>query len=89
VGTESPDLQIRSWVNGELRQDSRTSDLIFGCPELVRFIGETCMLRPGDLILTGTPNGVGMGMDPPRFLESGDIVRIEIERLGAIEHPIR
>jgi 2-keto-4-pentenoate hydratase/2-oxohepta-3-ene-1,7-dioic acid hydratase in catechol pathway len=89
VGTEAPDLQIRAWVNGELRQDSRTSDLIFGCPELVRFIGETCTLRPGDLILTGTPNGVGMGMDPPRFLEPGDTVRIEIESLGEIEHSIR
>ena len=55
------DLSLRTWVNGELRQDSRTSDLIFGCEELVRFIGETCTLVPGDLILTGTPSGVGMG----------------------------
>jgi 2-keto-4-pentenoate hydratase/2-oxohepta-3-ene-1,7-dioic acid hydratase in catechol pathway len=82
------DLSLRTWVNGELRQDSRTSDLIFGCEELVRFIGETCTLVPGDLILTGTPSGVGMGMDPPQFLQSGDVVRIEIEGLGAIEHPI-
>ncbi|HEX5145449.1 MAG TPA: fumarylacetoacetate hydrolase family protein [Conexibacter sp.] len=82
------DLALRTWVNGELRQDSRTSDLIFGCRELVDFIGETCTLEPGDLILTGTPSGVGMSMDPPRFLESGDVVRIEIERLGAIEHAI-
>jgi 2-keto-4-pentenoate hydratase/2-oxohepta-3-ene-1,7-dioic acid hydratase in catechol pathway len=82
------DLQLRTWVNGELRQDSRTSDLIFGCRELVDFIAETCTLRPGDLILTGTPSGVGMGMDPPQFLHSGDVVRIEIEGLGAIEHPV-
>jgi acylpyruvate hydrolase len=88
---EVPDagnLNLRTWVNGELRQDSSTSDLIFGCERLVEFIAETNTLRPGDLILTGTPNGVGMGMDPPRFLESGDVIRIEIERLGAIEHRV-
>ncbi len=88
---EVPDagnLGLRTWVNGELRQDSRTSDLIFGCEEIVEFIAETCTLLPGDLILTGTPNGVGMGMDPPQFLSSGDTVKIEIERLGSIEHRI-
>src|SRR5215218_6579427 len=82
------DLALRTWVNGELRQDSRTSDLIFGCRAVVDFIAETCTLAPGDLILTGTPSGVGASMDPRRFLASGDIVRIEIERLGSIEHAI-
>jgi 2-keto-4-pentenoate hydratase/2-oxohepta-3-ene-1,7-dioic acid hydratase in catechol pathway len=82
------DLALRTWVNGELRQDSRTSDLIFGCREVVDFIAETCTLAPGDLILTGTPSGVGASMDPRRFLAAGDVVRIEIERLGAIEHAI-
>jgi acylpyruvate hydrolase len=82
------DLAIRAWVNGELRQDARTSDLIFGCRALVDFIAETCTLAPGDLILTGTPSGVGMSMEPPRFLASGDVVRIEIERLGSIEHAV-
>jgi len=82
------DLRLRTWVNGELRQDSNTSDLIFGCEELIGFIGETCTLQPGDLILTGTPSGVGMGLDPPQFLQSGDVVRIEIEKLGVIEHPV-
>jgi acylpyruvate hydrolase len=81
-------LALRTWVNGELRQDSSTSNLIFGVPEVVAFIAETCTLQPGDLILTGTPSGVGMGLDPPRFLSGGDVVRIEIEGLGAIEHPI-
>jgi 2-keto-4-pentenoate hydratase/2-oxohepta-3-ene-1,7-dioic acid hydratase in catechol pathway len=85
---DAGDLRLRTWVNGELRQDSRTSDLIFGCEELVSFIGETCALRPGDLILTGTPSGVGMAFDPPRFLNSGDVVRIEIEKLGVIEHAV-
>lgn len=81
-------LAIRSWVNGELRQDATTSDLIFGCQALVDFISETCTLEPGDLILTGTPNGVGVAMDPPRFLASGDVVRVEIESLGSIEHAV-
>jgi 2-keto-4-pentenoate hydratase/2-oxohepta-3-ene-1,7-dioic acid hydratase in catechol pathway len=54
----------------------------------VDFIAETCTLEPGDLILTGTPSGVGMGFDPPRYLSDGDVVRVEIERLGAIEHVI-
>jgi acylpyruvate hydrolase len=85
---DAGDLRLRTWVNGELRQDSRTSDLLFGCQELVDFIAQTCTLRPGDLILTGTPSGVGQGMDPPRFLSTGDVVRIEIEKLGVIEHPI-
>jgi acylpyruvate hydrolase len=88
---EIPDphtLALRTWVNGEPRQSSSTSNLIFTVPELVAFISETCTLQAGDLILTGTPSGVGMGLDPPRFLGSGDVVRIEIESLGAIEHSI-
>jgi acylpyruvate hydrolase len=82
------DLALRTWVNGELRQDSRTSDLIFDVPQIVAFLRETITLEPGDLILTGTPSGVGMAMDPPQFLESGDVVRIEIERLGSIQHSV-
>ncbi len=81
-------LRLRTWVNGELRQDSSTADLIFPCQELVEFIAQTCTLSPGDLILTGTPSGVGQGFDPPRFLSSGDVVRIEIDRLGAIRHAV-
>jgi 2-keto-4-pentenoate hydratase/2-oxohepta-3-ene-1,7-dioic acid hydratase in catechol pathway len=81
-------LQLRTWVNGELRQDSRTNDLIFGVKDLISFISETCTLEPGDLILTGTPSGVGMAMDPPQFLDDGDVVRMEIEALGVIEHTI-
>ncbi len=81
-------LRLRTWVGGELRQDSNTSNLIFKVGDLVEFISQTCTLMPGDLILTGTPSGVGQGIQPPRFLTSGDVVRIEIEGLGAIEHPI-
>jgi acylpyruvate hydrolase len=86
---EVPDpeaLRLQTWVNGELRQDSSTADLIFGPRALADFIGEACTLHPGDLILTGTPSGVGMASG--RFLASGDVVRIEIEALGAIEHRV-
>jgi 2-keto-4-pentenoate hydratase/2-oxohepta-3-ene-1,7-dioic acid hydratase in catechol pathway len=88
---EIPDagnLRLQTWVNDDLRQDSNTADLIFGCEQLVEFIGQTCTLRAGDLILTGTPSGVGMAMDPPQFLQSGDRVRIAIEGLGEIAHPV-
>ena len=88
---EVPDagnLAIRTWVNGELRQNTNTSNLIFGCEQIVAFISQTCTLRPGDLILTGTPGGVGQGMKPAVWLASGDVVRIEIEGLGAIEHAV-
>jgi acylpyruvate hydrolase len=85
---EPEDLRLRTWVNGELRQDARTNDLIFGIEELMGFISQTCSFQPGDLLLTGTPSGVGMSMDPPRFLQAGDVVRMEIESLGVIEHTI-
>jgi acylpyruvate hydrolase len=81
-------LRIQSWVNGEQRQDANTQDLIFGPQQLVDFIAETCTLEPGDIILTGTPDGVGKALDPPRYLSEGDVVRVEIERLGSIEHPV-
>ena len=89
---EVPDpgnLGLRTWVNDELRQESNTSNLVFGCAALVQFISETCTLRPGDLILTGTPGGVGQAQDPPKFLQSGDRVRIAIDGLGEIEHSVQ
>jgi 2-keto-4-pentenoate hydratase/2-oxohepta-3-ene-1,7-dioic acid hydratase in catechol pathway len=88
---ELPDavgLRISSYVNDELRQDATTADLIFGPQQLVDFIAETITLEPGDLILTGTPEGVGTALDPPVYLDPGDRVRCEIERLGVIEHSI-
>jgi acylpyruvate hydrolase len=81
-------LRLTTHVNGELRQDSNTSDLIFGPRALVGFLAEAITLEPGDIILTGTPNGVGMALDPPRFLAPGDVVRCEVEGLGVVEHPI-
>ncbi|MGI8512475.1 MAG: fumarylacetoacetate hydrolase family protein [Solirubrobacteraceae bacterium] len=80
------DLRLQTWVNGELRQDSRTSDLIFGVQACLDFIAQTNTLHPGDLVLTGTPSGVGQASG--RFLASGDVVRVEIETLGAIEHAV-
>jgi 2-keto-4-pentenoate hydratase/2-oxohepta-3-ene-1,7-dioic acid hydratase in catechol pathway len=88
---EVPDpraLRLTTHVNGDVRQDSSTGDLVFGPQEVVDFLRETCTLEPGDLILTGTPAGVGVGMDPMVFLQSGDRIRIEIEGLGAIEHAV-
>jgi 2-keto-4-pentenoate hydratase/2-oxohepta-3-ene-1,7-dioic acid hydratase in catechol pathway len=89
---EVPDpgnLRLTTHVNGELRQDGTTADLIFGPQELVEYLSQAITLEPGDLILTGTPGGVGAGMDPPRFLADGDVVRLEVETLGVIEHPIQ
>jgi 2-keto-4-pentenoate hydratase/2-oxohepta-3-ene-1,7-dioic acid hydratase in catechol pathway len=85
---EPENLRIASQVNGETRQDSTTADLVFGPQALVDFIAETCTLAPGDLILTGTPQGVGQAMDPPQFLQSGDVVRCEVQGLGVIEHRV-
>jgi 2-keto-4-pentenoate hydratase/2-oxohepta-3-ene-1,7-dioic acid hydratase in catechol pathway len=85
---DAEDLRLTTHVNGEVRQDSRTSDLIFGPRALVDFVAEAITLEPGDLILTGTPSGVGQAMDPPRFLDDGDVVRCEVEGLGVIEHRI-
>lgn len=81
-------LTIRTDVNGERRQDASTAQLIFGPEEIVAFLAEAITLEPGDLILTGTPAGVGMAMEPPRFLGDGDVIRCEIESLGAIEHRV-
>lgn len=81
-------LGIRSYVNGELRQDASTDDLIFKADRLIEFISAAAALEPGDLILTGTPEGVGMAMDPPQFLQAGDRVKIEIDQLGSLEHEI-
>jgi 2-keto-4-pentenoate hydratase/2-oxohepta-3-ene-1,7-dioic acid hydratase in catechol pathway len=77
---------VRCWVNGELRQDARTTDFIFDIPTLIETCSRGITLYPGDLIATGTPAGVGMGMTPPRWLQAGDVVKIEIDGLGVIEN---
>ena len=78
-------LAIRSFVNGEKRQDSNTRNLVFNVWDQVAHLSQAMTLEPGDLIFTGTPGGVGAAMKPPRFLKPGDIVRVEIDKLGHIE----
>jgi acylpyruvate hydrolase len=84
LGGVDPDLEIQGILNGEVRQSSRTSDLIFGVSQLVAYLTSIMTMEPGDLVLTGTPAGVGMGMDPPRYLEPGDVFEVRIEGLGAL-----
>jgi 2-keto-4-pentenoate hydratase/2-oxohepta-3-ene-1,7-dioic acid hydratase in catechol pathway len=81
-------LALRTWVNDELRQDSNTADLIFGCSALIEYLTSAFPLEPGTVIATGTPAGVGAGFDPPRFLADGDVVRIEIEGIGELRNPV-
>ena len=81
-------LGIRAFVNGELRQNSNTSALIYNCFEQVACLSQAMTLEPGDLILSGTPGGVGIGFKPPRWLKAGDVVRIEVDRIGAIENRV-
>jgi len=78
--------RVRGWVNGELRQDAHTRDLIFDIPTLIETCSRGLTLYPGDVIATGSPAGVGMGFNPPRWLHPGDVVRIEIDGIGAIEN---
>jgi 2-keto-4-pentenoate hydratase/2-oxohepta-3-ene-1,7-dioic acid hydratase in catechol pathway len=81
-------LGIRTWVNDELRQDSSTSDLIFGCAAMIEYLTTAFPLEPGTIIATGTPAGVGAGFDPPRFLADGDVVRIAIGGVGELQNPV-
>ena len=81
-------LAIRTWVNDELRQDSTTADLIFGCAAMIEYLTTAFPLEPGTIIATGTPAGVGAGFDPPRFLADGDTVRIGIEGIGELSNPV-
>lgn len=85
---EPATLTIRLWVNGELRQSAAVSDLIFDIPTLIRTIGRSITLQPGDIIATGTPVGVGIGFKPPRYLQPGDQVRIEVPSVGILDNPV-
>jgi 2-keto-4-pentenoate hydratase/2-oxohepta-3-ene-1,7-dioic acid hydratase in catechol pathway len=89
---EVPDpqaLALRTRVNGELMQDSNTSEMIFGVAELIAFCSRSFTLRPGDVLLTGTPWGCGAFMDPPRFLAPGDTMEIEVEGVGTLVNPVQ
>ncbi|WP_194775919.1 fumarylacetoacetate hydrolase family protein [Pararhodonellum marinum] len=89
---EIPDPhQLRLWlkVNGETLQDSSTSDLVFNIPTLVSYISQYMTLLPGDIISTGTPSGVGLGLKPPRYLKAGDVVELGVEGLGISSQKVR
>jgi 2-keto-4-pentenoate hydratase/2-oxohepta-3-ene-1,7-dioic acid hydratase in catechol pathway len=81
-------LGIRAILNGEVMQDSTTANLIFGIDEIISYASQTSTLEQGDLILTGTPAGVGVFRDPPRLLQPGDEITIEIEGLGSLTNPV-
>lgn len=81
-------LEVRCWINGELRQHANTRDLIFDIPTIIATISAGITLQPGDIIATGTPAGVGIGFKPPRFLNPGDVMKIAIDRLGTLTNTV-
>ena len=88
---EVPDpqqLHLRTWVNGELRQDSSTSDMVVGVARFIAHLSEFMMLLPGDVLITGTPAGVALGMKPPAWLKPGDEVRMAIDGLGELRQRV-
>jgi 2-keto-4-pentenoate hydratase/2-oxohepta-3-ene-1,7-dioic acid hydratase in catechol pathway len=86
---DATDLRVTCRVNDKIRQDANTSDLIFDIPGLIETISRSMTLLPGDMIATGTPEGVGIGFNPPQFLKDGDVVEIGISGIGAIRNKIR
>lgn len=82
------DLDIKLFVNGEVKQHSNTSQLIFGVGEILEYLSTAFTLQPGDVVYTGTPAGVGGTRRPPEFLKAGDVVRVEIDGLGVLESPV-
>jgi 2-keto-4-pentenoate hydratase/2-oxohepta-3-ene-1,7-dioic acid hydratase in catechol pathway len=86
--TDPQALRLRSSVNGETWQDSSTAEMVFDVPTIVAFASQTITLEPGDVIATGTPAGVGHYQTPPRYLADGDVMRCEIEGIGAIENRV-
>jgi 2-keto-4-pentenoate hydratase/2-oxohepta-3-ene-1,7-dioic acid hydratase in catechol pathway len=81
-------LALRCFVNCQLRQESNTSELIFNIWQQIAYLSTAFTLEPGDLLATGTPEGVGVGMLPPQFMQPGDLVRCEIDGIGAIENKV-
>lgn len=85
---DGQNIDVKCWVNGELRQNANTRQLIFDIPTLIESLSAGIELQPGDIIATGTPAGVGIGFSPPRFLQSGDVVRIEIQNVGVLQNEV-
>ena len=81
-------LRITTRVNGELRQDDTTESMVFGFGELIEYISTFTTLKPGDLILTGTPTGAGARFDPPRWLKPGDIVEVTVPEIGTLRNTV-
>jgi len=81
-------LAVKTLVNGEVRQNSSTSEMLFPIDHLIHFLARGMTLEPGDVLLTGTPHGVGFVMDPPRFLQAGDVVECEVEGLGQLRNRV-
>ncbi len=81
-------LRIATRVNSKTRQSSNTSDMLFDVPTLIEFLSGSTTLHPGTVILTGTPEGVGMAMNPPQYLAPGDFVEVEIEKIGVLSNPV-
>ena len=82
------DLAIKTWVNGNIRQNGTTRNMVFNVSQIIHHLSRVMTLEPGDLIATGTPAGVGFAMNPKCFLKDGDIVRIEIEGIGILENVV-
>lgn len=90
IGNKQPqNFEIRTYINNELRQSGSTEDLIFSIPTLVSTLSRGITLEPGDIIATGTPSGVGMGFEPPRFLQEDDLVTITVPGIGTLENTVK
>jgi 2-keto-4-pentenoate hydratase/2-oxohepta-3-ene-1,7-dioic acid hydratase in catechol pathway len=85
---DASDLAIKMWINGEKRQDSRTSNMIFKVSDIIEQLSAGFTLYPGDVILTGTPHGVGFAMKPPQVLKAGDLMEVEIEHIGRLVNKV-
>ena len=83
------DTRIRCWINGDLRQNANTRDLIFDIPTIIATISAGVTLIPGDIIASGTPSGVGIGFKPPKYVVAGDVARIEIAGIGMLQNEFR
>lgn len=88
TGLDPSSLSIKSWIDDDLMQDSNTKYLIFNIPFIINWLSQICTLKPGDVILTGTPGGVGMHRTPPKFLQAGQTCTVEIEGLGRLVNPV-
>jgi 2-keto-4-pentenoate hydratase/2-oxohepta-3-ene-1,7-dioic acid hydratase in catechol pathway len=86
---DTDNLTIHTWVNGELRQNGTTRNMVFNVSQIVHHLSRVMTLEPCDIIATGTPAGVGFAMKPPRYLKDGDVVRIEIGGIGVLENIIK